>query len=67
MAGHNVREVQRLSRQGSGCGLGLSIVQFITAAHRGSVSVESQPGGGSTFSISLPVAPETKPVKEAIA
>lgn len=59
---------QRLSRQGSGCGLGLSIVQFITAAHRGSVSVESQPGGGSTFSISLPVAPETKPVrKEAIA
>jgi signal transduction histidine kinase len=59
---------QRLSRKGSGCGLGLSIVQFIMAAHRGSVSVESEPGGGSTFSISLPVAPQAKPIrKEAIA
>jgi signal transduction histidine kinase len=59
---------QRLSRKGSGCGLGLSIVQFIMAAHRGSVSVESQPGGGSTFSISLPVAPQAKPIrKETIA
>jgi len=47
---------QRLSRKGSGCGLGLSIVQFISKAHRGSVSVESQPGCGSTFSISLPAA-----------
>jgi signal transduction histidine kinase len=49
---------QRLSRTGSGCGLGLSIVQFIAAAHHGSVSVESQPGCGSTFIISLPAVPE---------
>src|SRR5262249_10719176 len=47
---------QRLSRKGSGCGLGLSIVQFIGTAHRGAVSVESQPGCGSTFTISLPAA-----------
>src|SRR5262245_28551302 len=47
---------QRLSRKGSGCGLGLSIVQFITTAHHGTVSVESQPGHGSTFTLSLPVA-----------
>jgi signal transduction histidine kinase len=46
---------QRLSRGGAGCGLGLSIVQFITAAHHGRVSVESQPGRGSTFTIALPV------------
>ena len=59
---------QRLSRKGSGCGLGLSIVQFIATAHHGSVSVESRPGCGSTFSISLPVAAAAKPVrKEAIA
>jgi signal transduction histidine kinase len=59
---------QHLSRKGSGCGLGLSIVQFITTAHRGRVVVESQPGRGSTFSISLPVAPVGEPIrKEAIA
>jgi signal transduction histidine kinase len=45
---------QTLSRKGSGCGLGLSIVRAIVNAHRGSVGVESQPGRGSTFSISLP-------------
>jgi signal transduction histidine kinase len=59
---------QRLSRKGSGCGLGLSIVQFITTAHHGSVSVESQPGCGSTFTISLPAAAgATSHGKEAIA
>ena len=59
---------QRLSRKGSGCGLGLSIVQFIATAHHGSVLVESQPGCGSTFAISLPVASEvTATGKEAIA
>ena len=47
---------QQLSRKNSGCGLGLSIVRFIATAHHGRVSVESQPGCGSTFAISLPVA-----------
>ena len=47
---------QRLSRAESGCGLGLSIVQFITTAHDGDVSVESDPGRGSTFTICLPAA-----------
>ena len=47
---------QRLSRSGGGCGLGLSIVKFIVTAHHGSVRVESQPGRGSTFVISLPGA-----------
>ncbi|MEM7350433.1 MAG: HAMP domain-containing sensor histidine kinase [Acidobacteriota bacterium] len=47
---------QRLSRQGGGCGLGLSIVRRIVAAHGGSVEVESQLGQGSTFTIRLPVA-----------
>jgi len=45
---------QRLSRQGGGCGLGLSIVQFVATAHHGRASVESNPGRGSTFSISIP-------------
>jgi signal transduction histidine kinase len=47
---------QRLARRSGGCGLGLSIVQFIVAAHHGSVRVESEPGRGSTFIISLPAA-----------
>ena len=45
---------QTLSRKGSGCGLGLSIVNAIVKAHRGTVMVESAPGRGSTFSVCLP-------------
>ncbi len=48
---------QSLSRPESGCGLGLSIVQFIVQAHGGSVSVDSRPGEGSTFTVCLPAAP----------
>jgi two-component system phosphate regulon sensor histidine kinase PhoR len=41
---------------GSGTGLGLAIVKHIAQAHAGSVSVESYPGRGATFSIVVPVA-----------
>ncbi|MBL7128566.1 MAG: HAMP domain-containing protein [Ignavibacteria bacterium] len=37
-----------------GTGLGLAIVKHIAAIHNGKVSVESEPGNGSTFSIHLP-------------
>ncbi len=45
-----------LAREAGGCGLGLSIVESIVRAHGGSVSVESEPGVGSTFRLALPVA-----------
>jgi two-component system phosphate regulon sensor histidine kinase PhoR len=42
------------SRKLGGTGLGLAIVKHIARAHAGSLSVESQPGVGSTFTIRLP-------------
>jgi signal transduction histidine kinase len=39
-----------------GSGLGLSLVRHITHAHGGEVEVESMPGRGSKFTMSLPLA-----------
>lgn len=43
------------TRQVIGTGLGLAIVKSIIEAHQGMVKVESQPGVGTTFRVSLPV------------
>jgi len=50
------RTDRRLSRETSGVGLGLSIVQDIAVAHGGDVRVASRSGEGSTFTMRLPVA-----------
>lgn len=42
------------AREDGGCGLGLAIVKSIVEAHGGSVGAESQPGRGTTFTVSLP-------------
>jgi len=44
------------SRELGGTGLGLAIVKHIAEAHGGSVSVQSEPGRGSTFTIQLATA-----------
>ncbi|WP_375425835.1 sensor histidine kinase [uncultured Friedmanniella sp.] len=56
------------SRANGGTGLGLSIVKHIAATHGGDVSVWSQPGAGSTFTIKIPAhlqpGPTTAPEED---
>ena len=44
------------SRNIQGVGIGLSLVKHVMDAHRGSVSVESRPGAGSSFALHFPSA-----------
>ncbi|MFO0951238.1 MAG: PAS domain S-box protein [Isosphaeraceae bacterium] len=55
----------RLSRQYAGTGLGLALVRKLAALHGGSVSVESEPGQGSQFSVTIPWVCETDEEKPA--
>jgi signal transduction histidine kinase len=43
-----------------GTGLGLAFVERIVKAHRGNISVRSEPGRGTVFTVKLPVADERK-------
>jgi signal transduction histidine kinase len=47
---------RRLARETGGCGLGLTIVDFIVRAHGGIVRVRSEAGAGSAFQVLLPCA-----------
>jgi signal transduction histidine kinase len=50
---------QRASNAGpvKGLGLGLWIARSMVAAHGGEIRVESAPGEGATFTVSLPRSP----------
>lgn len=62
-----------LARQYTGTGLGLVLVQRLTALHGGSVSVQSEVGQGSRFTVTLPLStncetpPETTPAHQYTA
>ena len=49
-----------LTRSVKGSGIGLTIVKKIIEAHHGTISLESTPGKGSTFHVTLPVDTKTK-------
>jgi signal transduction histidine kinase len=46
----------RAGASGKGAGLGLAIVDILIQAHGGRITVDSSPGKGSTFRLTLPVA-----------
>ena len=52
--GRQARETEK------GLGLGLNIVQVIINAHGGSVTLQSVPGQGTTFCVTLPTVPPPK-------
>lgn len=55
------RADQARSRTGErpGAGLGLAICKWIAETHGGSIEAQSRPGKGTTFTVTLPVAPAT--------
>ncbi|MDP1571343.1 MAG: HAMP domain-containing sensor histidine kinase [Vicinamibacterales bacterium] len=57
---------EAVSRQIQGSGLGLSLVARIAKAHGGRVSLDSDPGRGSRFTLHLPAAPPAPQTAEAV-
>ena len=58
--------VRGTGARGAGVGLGLAICHGIAAAHGGSITAESRPGGGTVFRVRLPigVAPALLPAAD---
>lgn len=56
---------QARSRAAGGSGLGLAIVAAVAGAHGGRAEVASTPGAGTTFTVTLPLAPAETSRREA--
>jgi cell cycle sensor histidine kinase DivJ len=51
------------TRQFEGTGLGLSLVKGLVSLHEGSLSIESEPGDGTTVTVSLPIEERSAPAQ----
>ena len=54
------RADQARTRRAGGTGLGLAIVSALVAAHGGTVTLDTAPGEGATFRVTLPLSPEAQ-------
>ena len=54
------RADQARARTTGGAGLGLAIVAALVSAHGGTVGLDTKPGQGATFRITLPLADEAR-------
>jgi two-component system NtrC family sensor kinase len=52
---------------GKGVGLGLAVVYGIVESHGGRIEVQSAPGQGTTFQVTLPLVPEANHRAESVA
>jgi two-component system sensor histidine kinase KdpD len=59
--------LKRGGRRPEGTGMGLAICRGIVQAHGGGLRVETTPGGGATFVLTLPVSPAPAPVQDPAA
>lgn len=55
---YSLIQSQEIETRGSG--LGLAVVKEIITAHHGKISVESEPGTGSVFTFTLPIAERSR-------
>ncbi len=55
-----------LAREHNGLGLGLALVQKLTALMQGQVTVRSAPGSGSTFTLTIPLALPGEPAPSEV-
>ncbi len=62
---YRVRGMEEQASPEKGLGLGLSFVNWIVRAHSGTVDVRSEPGKGTTFTVSLPFHAHTPTITVA--